>query len=84
MHLERKTIDEIRLVLKQLKIRMFFNRISSGQYSHSKISNVEECIQKITFTDNNYVPMSSQLRDVNIFESDDTEHSKENDYVIMR
>lgn len=41
-------------------------------------------MQKITFTDNNYVPMSPQLRDFNIFESGDTEHSTENDYVIMR
>ncbi|XP_029175194.1 uncharacterized protein LOC114943689 [Nylanderia fulva] len=60
------------------------DRISVGQYSYSKNSNVEERIQKITLTDNNYVPMSPQLRGFNIFESDDTKHSKENDYVIMR
>ncbi|KMQ95219.1 hypothetical protein RF55_4580 [Lasius niger] len=60
------------------------DRINIGQYSHAKISNGEECVQKITFTDNNYVPMSPQLRDFNIFESGDTEHSTENDYVIMR
>ncbi|XP_050451970.1 uncharacterized protein LOC126851741 isoform X2 [Cataglyphis hispanica] len=67
------------------------DRINMGQYFYAKMFNLEtkletaeECIQKITFTDNNYVPMSSQLRDPNIFESDDMEHSKENDYVIMR
>lgn len=66
------------------------DRINMGQ-SHTKISNLEarlqnteEYIQKITFTDNNYVPMSSQLRGLNIIESDDTESSKENDYLIMR
>lgn len=50
----------------------------------ARLESAEESIQKITFTDNNYVPMSSQLRGPNIFESDDMEHSKENDYVIMR
>lgn len=67
------------------------DRINMGQYSHAKMSNLEarlqnaeECIQKIAFTDNNYVPMSSQLRGPNVCEPDDTEHSKENDYVIMR
>lgn len=61
------------------------------QFSHVKISNpetrlqnAEECTQKIIFMDNNYVPMSSQVKDTNISESDDTEHLKENDYVIMR
>lgn len=67
------------------------DRINVGQHSYAKmfslearLESAEESIQKITFTDNNYVPMSSQLRGPNIFESDDTEHSKENDYVIMR
>lgn len=62
-----------------------------GQYSHVKTSNLEarlqnaeECMQKIIFMDNNYVPMSSQIKDTNISESDDTEHLRENDYVIMR
>lgn len=67
------------------------DRINVGQYSHVKMSNLEaklqnaeECMQKIIFMDNNYVPMSSQIKDINISESDDTEYLKENDYVIMR
>lgn len=49
-----------------------------------RLQNAKECMHKITFVDNNYMPMSSQIKDTNIFESDDTVHSKENDYVIMR
>lgn len=62
------------------------------QYSHpeifdhfqTKLQNIV-CTQETTFTDHSsYVPMSPQLRDLSTFESDVSENSKENDYVIMR
>ncbi|KAL6268417.1 hypothetical protein P5V15_001552 [Pogonomyrmex californicus] len=41
--------------------------------------------QETSFTDHsNYVPMSPQLRDLDMSETDVLKNSKENDYVIMR
>jgi len=62
------------------------------QYSHPEISNHFEttvqnivCTQETALADHSsYVPMSPQLRNFDIHESDIFENSKENDYVIMR
>jgi len=62
------------------------------QYSHPEISNHFEtkvqsivCTQETALTDHSsYVPMSPQLRNFDTLESDVSENSKENDYVIMR
>lgn len=62
------------------------------EYSHPEISNHFEtrlpniiCMQETILADHSsYVPMSPQLRDFNMLESDVSENSKENDYVIMR
>lgn len=69
----------------------FFNRVNREQYSHSEISNHFEtrlqniaCTQETITDHSSYVPMSPQLRDFNMLESDVSENSKENDYVIMR
>ncbi|XP_077276211.1 uncharacterized protein LOC143905010 isoform X1 [Temnothorax americanus] len=68
------------------------DRVDIEQYSHSEISDHFKarlqntvCTQETTFTDHSsYVPMSPQLRDLSMPESDISEHSKENDYVTMR
>jgi len=62
------------------------------RYSHPEISNHFEtrvqnivCTQETALPDHSsYVPMSPQLRNFDILESDVSENSKENDYVIMR
>lgn len=61
-----------------------------NQYSHPEISNhIEARLQNIVHMQENadhssYVPMSPQLRDLSMLESDVSENSKENEYVIMR
>lgn len=72
------------------------DRMDAEQYSYPEISNHFEtrsqnivCTQETTLTDNSYVPMllqetSIHSRDLNMLESDVSENSRENDYVIMR
>lgn len=63
--------------------------MDTDQYSHPEISNHEARLQNIVYTQENidhssYVPMSPQLRDLSMLESDVSENPKENEYVIMR
>lgn len=59
------------------------------QYSRPEISDhFEAKLQNICTQENtdhsSYVPMSPQLRDLSMLESNVSENSKENEYVIMR
>ncbi|XP_011865156.1 PREDICTED: uncharacterized protein LOC105560556 [Vollenhovia emeryi] len=67
------------------------SRIDMEQYSRSETSDHFErrlqnmvCARGTALTDSSYVPMSPQLRDLGVLESDISDNSKENDYVIMR
>ncbi|XP_011173388.2 uncharacterized protein LOC105205659 isoform X2 [Solenopsis invicta] len=68
------------------------NRMDTNQYSQPEMSkHFEAKLQNITYTQetvftdhSSYVPMSPQLRDSHVLESNILENSKENDYVIMR
>ncbi|XP_012528896.1 uncharacterized protein LOC105832472 [Monomorium pharaonis] len=69
------------------------DRMDMEQHSHpeafnhfeTRLQNIIYSTQETIFTDHSsYVPMSPQLRDLHMLESDVLENLKENDYVIMR
>ncbi|XP_025152693.1 uncharacterized protein LOC105185810 isoform X2 [Harpegnathos saltator] len=67
-------------------------RLDTKEYFDAEICDLEEnlqstdvCKQEIIFIENsNYVPMSPQLRNLNLFKSDAIENAKQDDYVTMR
>ncbi|XP_032686548.1 uncharacterized protein LOC116851340 [Odontomachus brunneus] len=49
------------------------------------LQSTEICVQETTLVNNsNYVPMSPQLRGLNMFKLDTTENSRQDDYIIMQ
>ncbi|KAL0110943.1 hypothetical protein PUN28_012776 [Cardiocondyla obscurior] len=66
------------------RMEQYSQPVNSNSYEELKLPNIVRTQKTTIISDNSsYVPMSPQLKDFNMFETNTLENLKENDYVLM-